>query len=71
MEKLNDYSVVSFEVTLRFLCFQKKRHCLGDAWFVFDFCLVTMMVVETWVMPIALGGSEMPLAKFLGTPNQD
>mmetsp|Transcript_79533 Transcript_79533/g.165157 ORF Transcript_79533/g.165157 Transcript_79533/m.165157 type:complete len:858 (+) Transcript_79533:102-2675(+) len=40
----------SFEWTVRFLSFKRKRQCLKDAWFVFDSCLVLMMVLEGWLM---------------------
>jgi len=40
----------SFEWTVRFKSFRVKRHGLRDGWFVFDSCLVFMMVAETWVM---------------------
>merc|ERR1719353_1289040 len=51
----------SVELTIRFLSFQQKRHALTDMWFVFDSFLVSMMVLETWVMTIvilALGGAS-------------
>jgi len=44
----------SFEWYVRFSAFKKKRHGLKDRWFVFDSCLVFMMVAETWAMSIAL-----------------
>jgi len=50
------------EVVVRFLAFRWKIHgrddhgrphgCYRDAWFVFDSCLVTCMVLETWVMAV-------------------
>jgi len=40
------------ELFIRFLAFQIKRHCLMDYWFVFDLLLVTLMVAETWVVPL-------------------
>jgi voltage-gated sodium channel len=42
------------ELVIRFLSFQEKQNCLRDAWFVFDSILVTMMVLETWVMNLIL-----------------
>jgi len=50
------------EVTIRFLAYKKKCDCLCDAWFVFDSCLVTLMVIETWVLPFL--GSSGPLAQL-------
>merc|ERR1719487_1525861 len=39
-----------FEIVIRFIAFQFKRHCLQDMWFMFDSLLVIMMVLETWVV---------------------
>jgi len=51
----------TFEWAMRFLAFKFKRNCLRDAWFVFDSALVSVMVLETWVMTVFLlvstGGS--------------
>mmetsp|Transcript_13072 Transcript_13072/g.33698 ORF Transcript_13072/g.33698 Transcript_13072/m.33698 type:complete len:742 (+) Transcript_13072:107-2332(+) len=44
----------SFEWFVRFCAFERKRNGLRDAWFVFDTCLVLMMVVETWVVTLIL-----------------
>jgi len=38
-----------FEITVRFMAFNKKCDALRDAWWVFDFVLVAFMVWETWV----------------------
>merc|ERR1719316_462327 len=43
-----------------FTAFKRKRDGLGDGWFVFDSCLVFLMVMETWVLLIimaSVGGS--------------
>jgi voltage-gated sodium channel len=40
------------ELLTRFLAFRAKRNAFKDSWFVFDFSLVVVMVVETWVFPI-------------------
>eukprot|EP00930_Biecheleria_cincta_P033584 TRINITY_DN2326_c0_g1_i2.p1 TRINITY_DN2326_c0_g1~~TRINITY_DN2326_c0_g1_i2.p1 ORF type:complete len:685 (-),score=123.39 TRINITY_DN2326_c0_g1_i2:352-2382(-) len=42
------------ELIVRFLAFERKVNCMRDAWFVFDFILVSMMVAETWVMNFVL-----------------
>jgi len=42
------------EIIIRFLAFKEKRNCLKDGWFIFDSLLVTMMVLETWVMTLIL-----------------
>lgn len=47
----------TFEVVVRFWAFKRKLDCVRDAWFVFDGLLVTLMVVETWILPIFGGGS--------------
>eukprot|EP00931_Biecheleriopsis_adriatica_P115140 TRINITY_DN90977_c0_g1_i1.p1 TRINITY_DN90977_c0_g1~~TRINITY_DN90977_c0_g1_i1.p1 ORF type:complete len:634 (+),score=153.24 TRINITY_DN90977_c0_g1_i1:268-1902(+) len=56
----------TFELVVRFLAFKVKRNCFRDAWFVFDFILVTMMVAETWVLApilffLSSGGGQNPL----------
>jgi hypothetical protein len=43
-----------FEILVRFAAFEVKRNCLGDVWFVFDACLVVMMVLETWVIVLTM-----------------
>mmetsp|Transcript_67632 Transcript_67632/g.130627 ORF Transcript_67632/g.130627 Transcript_67632/m.130627 type:complete len:614 (-) Transcript_67632:195-2036(-) len=40
----------SYEWTIRFLAFKRKRDCLRDFWFVFDSFLVWTMIIETWMM---------------------
>lgn len=39
----------SAELLIRFLAFQRKRHCLRSGWFVFDAILVFFMITETWI----------------------
>jgi voltage-gated sodium channel len=51
----------TFELSVRFMSFKIKRNCLRDAWFTFDGILVTLMVSETWVLPLLLGGGKMPI----------
>lgn len=56
----------SFEWTVRFMAFKVKRDGLRDRWFVFDSCLVFMMVGETWIVTTVLlfvqtGGSSTGL----------
>jgi hypothetical protein len=43
----------TFEVILRFMAFENKIDCLRDGWFKFDSALVSLMVFETWLMPLA------------------
>jgi hypothetical protein len=55
----------TFEIVTRFLAFKSKLNCRKDAWFVFDSFLVTLMVLETWVLllvgAITGGGGGNPL----------
>eukprot|EP00747_Dinoflagellata_sp_TGD_P125247 gnl/TRDRNA2_/TRDRNA2_174129_c1_seq20.p1 gnl/TRDRNA2_/TRDRNA2_174129_c1~~gnl/TRDRNA2_/TRDRNA2_174129_c1_seq20.p1 ORF type:complete len:914 (+),score=183.45 gnl/TRDRNA2_/TRDRNA2_174129_c1_seq20:187-2742(+) len=44
----------TFEILVRLCAFEKKRNCVKDPWFVFDAALVGMMIVETWIITIAL-----------------
>jgi hypothetical protein len=44
----------SFEWFVRFCSFRDKKNCLKDAWFIFDSALVTLMVMETWVLNLVL-----------------
>lgn len=51
-----------FEWSVRFGAFRSKLNCLRDAWFVFDTSMVTLMIMETWVLFIAVatsGGGAM------------
>lgn len=57
------------ELTIRFLSYRRKRHCLTDGWFVFDGTLVVCMVLETWIMPLVgliAGGDSNSGLKALG-----
>jgi voltage-gated sodium channel len=51
------------EWIVRFLAFKRKVDGLFDAWFVFDSCLVFMMVMETWVLVVItqITGGQSPL----------
>jgi len=40
------------ELLCRFAAFEQKRNSLRDSWFVFDLCLVCLMVAETWFMSL-------------------
>jgi voltage-gated sodium channel len=49
------YCVYFFlEIAIRFFAFKRKRNCIKDFWFNFDSLLVTVMVVETWVLTVAV-----------------
>jgi hypothetical protein len=49
----------TFEICTRFGAFEKKHNCMKDAWFVFDAGMVTLMIAETWIMPLALSGQKL------------
>jgi len=44
------------EVIIRYWAFHTKRKCFTDAWLMFDTALVSMMVLETWILP--MGGPQ-------------
>ena len=39
------------EIFVRFFGLKRKLDCLRDPWFIYDFCLVVLVVVETWLLP--------------------
>ncbi|CAJ1388363.1 unnamed protein product, partial [Effrenium voratum] len=49
------------ELLIRFMSYDRSRSALTDSWFIFDFLLVLLMVLETWLIPLAallMQGSE-------------
>lgn len=42
----------AFEVVIRFAAFRKKTVAFRDPWFTFDFFLVCVMALESWILPI-------------------
>jgi voltage-gated sodium channel len=52
----------TFEILTRFLGFKEKHKIFLDFWFTFDFLLVGMMVLETWVLPFL--GDSSPLGQL-------
>lgn len=44
----------TFEITVRFLAFKSKPSAFTDGWFVFDSILVSLMIVETWVVTLLI-----------------
>lgn len=46
----------TFELLVRFGAFARKIDALKDHWFKFDSILVFFMVVETWLVPLIVGG---------------
>jgi hypothetical protein len=49
----------TFEIGVRFFGAKTIRALPCDAWFVFDSLLVTMMIVETWVIPMVVGSGDL------------
>eukprot|EP00928_Gymnodinium_smaydae_P022249 TRINITY_DN18745_c0_g1_i1.p1 TRINITY_DN18745_c0_g1~~TRINITY_DN18745_c0_g1_i1.p1 ORF type:complete len:716 (-),score=122.51 TRINITY_DN18745_c0_g1_i1:41-2188(-) len=50
----------TFEWTMRFLSFRRKRNGLKDAWFVFDTIMVLLMVFETWLLSLYILSLDQP-----------
>lgn len=42
------------EIIIRYIAFKAKRDCLRDPWFMFDSLLVLVMVLETWLINLAI-----------------
>lgn len=40
----------TLELLIRFMAYKDRRSCWKDAWFIFDFGLVSLMIFETWVL---------------------
>mmetsp|Transcript_110899 Transcript_110899/g.313707 ORF Transcript_110899/g.313707 Transcript_110899/m.313707 type:complete len:620 (-) Transcript_110899:81-1940(-) len=58
----------STEMVIRFVGYRIKWHCLFDAWFVFDSLLVTMMLLETLILPFLSSGggvSQLSILRLL------
>jgi hypothetical protein len=47
------------ELILRFGAFEDKRLWYKDHWFILDFFMVVLMVIETWLVPVVLLVAEM------------
>eukprot|EP00930_Biecheleria_cincta_P034692 TRINITY_DN23944_c0_g2_i1.p1 TRINITY_DN23944_c0_g2~~TRINITY_DN23944_c0_g2_i1.p1 ORF type:complete len:824 (+),score=187.17 TRINITY_DN23944_c0_g2_i1:123-2594(+) len=54
------------EMMIRFAAFQTKSKSLTDPWFVFDFILVVLMVIETWVVLAIMVALNITSLKGLG-----
>jgi voltage-gated sodium channel len=50
------------ELLIRYFAFKGCLTCFKDGWFRFDFALVAMMVVETWLIPLMSSGGKSPLS---------
>jgi hypothetical protein len=57
----------SVEIVIRFASFLRKLDCLRDGWFVFDSILVTMMLIENWVLGIVMLVSDSSSATALSS----
>lgn len=57
-------SFFTFEWLVRFMAFKQKVSAIRDNWFKFDSVLVFMMVAETWLIPLILGGNSDAMADF-------
>jgi len=53
-------------VIVRWMAFERKLSALSDGWFVFDSILVTMMIIETWIMTIVFAVTGGAGASGLG-----
>eukprot|EP00747_Dinoflagellata_sp_TGD_P089789 gnl/TRDRNA2_/TRDRNA2_164449_c1_seq1.p1 gnl/TRDRNA2_/TRDRNA2_164449_c1~~gnl/TRDRNA2_/TRDRNA2_164449_c1_seq1.p1 ORF type:complete len:471 (-),score=52.23 gnl/TRDRNA2_/TRDRNA2_164449_c1_seq1:637-2049(-) len=57
------------EILLRLAAFRYKTDCVKDRWFLFDGSLVSLMVLETWCLPLFFvmagmggeGGANLPI----------
>eukprot|EP00931_Biecheleriopsis_adriatica_P022282 TRINITY_DN14360_c1_g1_i1.p1 TRINITY_DN14360_c1_g1~~TRINITY_DN14360_c1_g1_i1.p1 ORF type:complete len:916 (-),score=153.67 TRINITY_DN14360_c1_g1_i1:115-2700(-) len=58
----------TFEVIIRIAALKYKSECLTDAWLIFDAILVTLMILETWVVTIVIlfiwGTDDLPAMLF-------
>jgi len=50
----------TLEVWVRYMAFRDRMFALFDAWFVFDSCLVALMILETWVLEF-IDGDGIPI----------
>jgi len=68
--QLVDYSFFvyfAFEWTVRFMAFARKRDCLRDTWFVFDSCLMALMIFDGWIMQVVIimtGSTQSGMGAF-------
>eukprot|EP00931_Biecheleriopsis_adriatica_P038236 TRINITY_DN21922_c0_g1_i2.p1 TRINITY_DN21922_c0_g1~~TRINITY_DN21922_c0_g1_i2.p1 ORF type:complete len:800 (-),score=167.05 TRINITY_DN21922_c0_g1_i2:80-2479(-) len=42
------------ELVIRFAAFERKINAFKDIWMMFDLILVVLMMVETWILPVAI-----------------
>jgi len=56
----------TWEVMIRLFALKYKRKALSDSWFVFDSTLVTIMIIETWLIPITMLAAGIRTSSGLG-----
>jgi voltage-gated sodium channel len=44
----------TLELLMRFVAFKQKHECWKSPWFIFDFLLVSLMITESWFLPMAM-----------------
>jgi len=44
----------TFELFIRLAAFRQKKYCFRDGWFMFDSLLVSLMIVETWIVTVVM-----------------
>eukprot|EP00928_Gymnodinium_smaydae_P079907 TRINITY_DN63738_c0_g1_i1.p1 TRINITY_DN63738_c0_g1~~TRINITY_DN63738_c0_g1_i1.p1 ORF type:complete len:506 (+),score=152.22 TRINITY_DN63738_c0_g1_i1:243-1760(+) len=54
-----------FEIIVRLIAYREKQKIIRDGWFLFDSFLVTVYVVETWLLPL-FSGSQGNFIEKLG-----
>eukprot|EP00928_Gymnodinium_smaydae_P024560 TRINITY_DN19838_c1_g2_i1.p1 TRINITY_DN19838_c1_g2~~TRINITY_DN19838_c1_g2_i1.p1 ORF type:complete len:842 (-),score=100.48 TRINITY_DN19838_c1_g2_i1:95-2563(-) len=60
-------ALFSIELAIRAMAFKRKVNALRDPWFLFDFVLVTMMILETWVWSTYMCVSTQSGARTAGS----
>lgn len=54
------------ELIMRFAAFRHKPSCLRDFWFVFDLFLVSLMILETWIITFYIVVSHNTMQNGVG-----
>jgi hypothetical protein len=49
-----------FELAVRYGAFVRTSACMKDRWFMFDFFLVVLMVIDTWIFGVVLSFLDDP-----------
>jgi len=56
--EISFFTFFMMEWCTRFLAFKSKRYCLLDRWFCFDSVLVSIMIVDTILLPLVLNPDQ-------------